>query len=366
MNSQADNDVVKKKDLFSPIKLGHYDLKNRVIMAPLTRSRADENGVPTDMIRIYYQQRAKAGLIISEGTQISPQGAGYPNTPGIYTQDQIEGWKRITDAVHDEGGRIFLQLWHVGRVSYPGIQPNGAPPIAPSAIKAEGDYVEPRELEASEINGIIQEYRTASENALAAGFDGVELHAANGYLIDQFLRDGSNQRSDHYGGSFENRARFLFDALQVVMEVWGADRVGVRLSPTNSFNSMSDSNPEGLFNHVVKGLNPLDLAYLHVVEGDFVGSASEAVTTSYDAKSLQTMYTGTYMANQGYTKDLANQAIRKGNVDLVSFGDLYISNPDLPERFWHNAPLNETDLDTRYGGDEKGYIDYPALNFVIV
>ncbi len=284
-----------KKDLSSPLQLGQYTLKNRIIMAPMTRCRADENNIPTEMNRIYYQQRSSAGLIITEGTQISPQGAGYPNTPGIYNQDQINAWKTITDSVHAKGGRIFLQLWHVGRVSYPGIQPNDEPPVAPSAIKAEGDYVQPRALEPSEIDDIILDYKNAAENALAAGFDGVEVHGANGYLIDQFLRDGSNKRDDQYGGDYKNRSRFLFDALKAVTAVWGSDRVGLRLSPSNTFNSMSDSDPEALFNYVVKGLNPLDLAYLHVLEGGIHVDDSIA-DNSFNYGSLRNIYTGTYMA----------------------------------------------------------------------
>jgi len=354
--------TVDNKDLFSTIKLGKQTLKNRIIMAPLTRCRSDENNIPTEMNRIYYQQRASAGLIISEGTQISPQGAGYPNTPGIYNDQQIKAWKKITEAVHAEGGRIFLQLWHVGRVSYPGIQPNDEPPVAPSAIKAEGEYVQPRALEIHEIEDVVLDYKDAAENALAAGFDGVEVHAANGYLIDQFLRDATNKRTDQYGGNYQNRSRFLFDVLDAVIGVWGSDRVGIRLSPTNTFNGMSDSNPEALFSYVVERLNPLNLAYLHVLEGS-IHSADEAEeNSSFESRSLRNIYNGIYMANNGYNKDSAHQAIAMGSADLVSFGNLFISNPDLPERFLKNAALNTTDLDSRYGGDEKGYIDYPLLD----
>jgi len=350
----------EKKDLFTPIQLGQYTLTNRIIMAPLTRCRA-ENNIPTEMNRIYYQQRASAGLIITEGTQISQQGAGYPNTPGIYSHKQVKAWNEITDAVHAKGGRIFLQLWHVGRVSYPGIQPNDQPPVAPSAIKAEGDYVQPRALEIHDIYDIIQDYKDAAENAMAAGFDGVEVHAANGYLIDQFLRDATNKREDRYGGSYLNRSRFLFEVLEAVVDVWGNDRVGVRLSPTNSFNSISDSNPEGLFKYVVEKLNPFNLAYLHVLEGSIHSTDETIEKSAFNANSLRDAYTGVYMANNGYNKDSANEAIAKGRADTVSFGDLFISNPDLPERFLKNTALNQTDLDTRYGGDEKGYIDYPML-----
>lgn len=351
-----------EKDLFSPLQLGATQLKNRIVMAPLTRCRADDNNVPTDMNRIYYQQRATAGLIITEGTQISPQGAGYPNTPGIYNQQQVNAWRQITDTVHAQGGHIFLQLWHVGRVSYPGIQPNDQAPLAPSAIKAGGAYVQPRALEISEISDIIDEYKHAAENALAAGFDGVEVHAANGYLIDQFLRDGSNKRTDLYGGSYANKSRFLLEVLQAVTAVWGSDRVGIRLSPINKFNSMSDTNPEALFTYVVEQLNPLKLAYLHMVEGQIHDENAAESTATFKPGSLRDIYQGTYMANLGYSKESANQAIKTGVAELVSFGDLFISNPDLAERFLHNAALNKTDLETRYGGTEKGYIDYPVLN----
>ena len=351
-----------EKDLFSPLQLGATQLKNRIVMAPLTRCRADDNNVPTDMNRIYYQQRATAGLIITEGTQISPQGAGYPNTPGIYNQQQVNAWRQITDTVHAQGGHIFLQLWHVGRVSYPGIQPNDQAPLAPSAIKAGGAYVQPRALEISEISDIIDEYKHAAENALAAGFDGVEVHAANGYLIDQFLRDSSNKRTDLYGGSYANKSRFLLEVLQAVTAVWGSDRVGIRLSPINKFNSMSDTNPEALFTYVVEQLNPLKLAYLHMVEGQIHDENAAESTATFKPGSLRDIYQGTYMANLGYSKESANQAIKTGVAELVSFGDLFISNPDLAERFLHNAALNKTDLETRYGGTEKGYIDYPVLN----
>jgi len=350
-----------QSDLFSPLQISDFQLKNRIVMAPLTRCRSDDNNVPTDMNRLYYQQRATAGLIITEGAQISPQGAGYPNTPGIYNIKQVQAWKKITDAVHEKGGRIFIQLWHVGRVSYPGIQPNDAPSLAPSAIKAEGTYVQPRAIELAEINDIVDEYRNAAENAMAAGFDGVEVHAANGYLIDQFLRDCSNQRTDHYGGGYENRTRFLLQVLDAVIKTCGSARVGVRLSPVNAFNSMSDSNPEALFSYVVEQLNPLNLAYLHLVEGQ-IHDENEAQTDDvFDPKCLREIYQGRYMSNLGYNKASATAAIQTEKADLVSFGDLFIANPDLTERFLLDAELNKTDLDTRYGGDEKGYIDYPLL-----
>ncbi|PHS69280.1 MAG: alkene reductase [Methylophaga sp.] len=362
VNSQT----VLEQDLFSPVQIGPYQLNNRIVMAPLTRCRSDDDNVPTEMNRIYYQQRATAGLIITEGTQISPQGAGYPNTPGIYNDQQVEAWKRITDSVHAQGGHIFLQLWHVGRVSYQGIQPNDQAPVAPSSIKIAGDYKQPHALKLSEIDDILYDYRNAAKNALAAGFDGVEIHAANGYLIDQFLRDGSNNRTDQYGGDYKNRIRFLFEVLHAVTHIWGNDRVGVRLSPTNPFNSMSDSNPEELFKYVVKQLNSFNLAYLHMVEGALSFSDTTTEIPAFDSRSLRDIYQGTYMANLGYTKQSANQAIQNGKADLVSFGDLFISNPDLPERFLHNVPLNKTNMDTRYGGTEKGYIDYPQFDFSYV
>jgi len=351
-----------QKGLFSPLKIGNFQVKNRIVMAPLTRCRSDDNNVPMDMNRIYYQQRATAGMIITEGTQISPQGAGYPNTPGIYNEEQVQAWKKITDAVHEKGGRIFIQLWHVGRVSYPGIQPGEAPSLAPSAIKADGAYVQPRALELDEIDKIVDEYRVAAINAMSAGFDGVEVHAANGYLIDQFLRDCSNQRTDRYGGSYENRTRFLLQVLGAVIEECGSARVGVRLSPINRFNSMSDSNPEALFSYVVEQLNPLNLAYLHMVEGQIHDDSEAQADVAFDPKHLREIYQGMYMANLGYNKATANAAIQTEKADLVSFGDLFISNPDLPERFLRNTELNKTDLETRYGGDEKGYIDYPLIN----
>ncbi len=358
-NSSVNTEL--KENLFSSLQVGNLQLKNRIVMAPLTRCRSDDKNVPTDMNRIYYQQRATAGLIITEGTQISPQGAGYPNTPGIYNHQQVKAWTKITDAVHEQGGRIFLQLWHVGRVSYPGIQPNDEPSLAPSAIKADGAYVQPRALDLAEISDIVEEYRIAAGNAIAAGFDGVEVHAANGYLIDQFLRDCSNQRTDEYGGSYENRTRFLLQVLATVIKECGSERVGVRLSPVNDFNSMSDSNPEVLFSHVVEQLNPLKLAYLHMVEGQIHAETETHIDVAFDPKRLRELYQGVYIANLGYNKDSATNAIQTAQADLVSFGDLFIANPDLPERFLRNAELNKTDLDTRYGGDEKGYIDYPLL-----
>jgi len=355
-------------DLFTPIQVSPYRLENRIVMAPLTRNRAGAGNVPQAMQVEYYGQRASAGLIITEATQVSPQGVGYPGTPGIHSREQVAGWRRVTDAVHTQGGRIFLQLWHVGRISHPSLQPNGALPVAPSAIRPEGDvftetgpqpFVTPRALTLDEIPDIVEDHQTAAANALEAGFDGVEVHAANGYLLDQFLRDGSNTRTDRYGGSIENRARLLFEVVDAVTGVWGADRVGVRLSPINSFNSMSDSDPDATFGYAASRLSPYGLAYLHVVEADFAGANS---TQRYDREALRKAFDGVYIANGGYDRPRALQAIESGNADLVSFGAPYIANPDLVERFALDAPLNKPDPATFYGGDERGYLDYPFLD----
>ena len=355
--------------LFSPVKLGPYRLPNRIIMAPLTRNRAGPGNVPQELNAMYYEQRASAGLIITEATQISPQGVGYPNTPGIHNREQVAGWKRVIKAVHARGGRIFLQLWHVGRISHPSLQPDGALPVAPSAIKPKGDaftyeglkpFVTPRALETGEMLGIIDQYQTAAKYALEAGFDGVEIHAANGYLLDQFLRDGTNHRTDAYGGSLENRARLLFEVTEAVTEIWGANRVGVRISPINSFNSMTNSRPDVTFSYVADQLNRFGLAYIHVVEsdsGDGMGS-----TQSLDRRRLRKAFTGMYIANGGYDQDLGGATLASGSADLIAFGSLFLANPDLPERFAKNASLNTPDPTTFYGGDEKGYTNYPFLN----
>ncbi len=364
----ASGAAVNDRDLLGPAKLGPYALDNRVIMAPLTRNRAGDGNVPRAMNVEYYVQRATAGLIVTEGTQISPEGVGYPGTPGIHSAEQIKGWRRVTDAVHAAGGRIFLQLWHVGRVSHPSLQPGGALPVAPSAIRPAGDtftadglqpFETPRALELAEIPGIVEDYRQAAENAKEAGFDGVEVHAANGYLLDQFLRDGTNHRADEYGGPVENRARLLLDVLDAVTTVWNADQVGVRLSPINSFNDIADSDPDATFGYIARQLNAYGLAYLHVVETDMTGAAS---TQQFDKRKLRTAFRGTYIANGGYDKAHAVDAIRNGDADFVAFGAPFISNPDLVERFALNAPLTEPDRETFYGGDERGYIDYPFLD----
>jgi N-ethylmaleimide reductase len=352
-------------DLFSPVKLGSISLKNRMVMAPLTRNRAGEGGVPQAINVTYYEQRATAGLIVTEATPISAMAHGYPMLPGIYNDAQIAGWKLVTDAVHAKGGKIVLQLWHVGRISHPSLLPNGALPVAPSAIKPAGqaftyqglvDYVEPRALDMSELPAIVQDYVYATKCAIAAGFDGVEIHSANGYLLDQFLRDGSNKRIDNYGGSIENRARLLMEVTQAVVNVAGADKVGIRLSPVNPFNDMHDSNPQALFNYVADSLNQFNLAYLHVLEGNIGG-----VEQPFDFEALRKHFKNAYMANLGYDKARGNAAIESGHADCIAFGVPFLANPDLVERYKTNAPLNQADVNTFYGGTEKGYTDYPFL-----
>ena len=352
--------------LFSPITLGDLTLPHRIVMAPLTRSRSAQPGdIPQDMNVEYYRQRASAALIISEASQVSPQGKGYAFTPGIHSEAQIAGWKKITDAVHEEGSRIFLQLWHVGRVSHTKLQAEQALPVAPSAIAVEGqafteeglfDFEIPRALETDEIPDVIEQFRQGAMNAKKAGFDGVEIHAANGYLLDQFQKDGSNQRDDHYGGSIENRIRLTLEVTQAVCDVWGGERVGIRISPTGSFNSMSDSNPTALFSTLVEKLNQFNLSYLHVVE-----SFGEATDDNFDFTAIRNTFNGAYMANGGYTAESSEESLSNNKSDLISFGSLYIGNPDLPERFKQNAELIEADQNTLYGGNEKGYIDYPSL-----
>jgi N-ethylmaleimide reductase len=353
-------------DVFSPITVGSIKLKNRIVMAPLTRNRAGEGNVPREMNVKYYEQRASAGLIITEATPISEMGHGYPATPGIHTEAQIAGWKKVVEAVHAKGGKVVLQLWHVGRISHPSLLPNNALPVAPSAIKPAGkaftyqglqDFVTPRALIQEEIPGIVTEYVEATKNALEAGFDGVEIHAANGYLLDQFLRDSTNQRTDLYGGSVENRMRLLLEVTEQVVAIAGGDKVGVRISPLNPFNDIADSNPQALFNHVAEALSSFGLAYLHVVEGGM----GEGKLPAFDFIELRHHFDGAYMANLGYTKAKANAAIAAGHVDLVAFGVPFIANPDLVERFAKDAPLNDPDQKSFYGGTEKGYIDYPTL-----
>lgn len=354
-------------ELLAPARLGALRLPNRVVMAPLTRIRAGAEGVPADINAAYYAQRATAGLIITEGSPVSPQGVGYPGTPGIFTDDQAAGWRHVTDSVHGKGGHIFLQLWHVGRISHPSLQPGGALPVAPSAIRPAGDaftegglvpYVEPRALDADELPGIVAQHAEAAANAKRAGFDGVEIHAANGYLLDQFLRDRTNKRRDAYGGPLENRARLLLEVTAAVTKVFPADRVGVRLSPINTFNDIGDSDPEATFGYVAHALNRFPLAYLHVVETDVTGSAANL---NFDKGMIRAAFDGAYIANGGYTRDRAVDAIAAGAADFVSFGAPYVANPDLVERFAAEAPLNTPDPETFYGGDAHGYTDYPTL-----
>lgn len=362
--------------LFSPLKVGALTLPNRLVMAPLTRMRSKQPGnIPHALNAEYYAQRASAGLIIAEATQVSQQGQGYPATPGIHSDDQVEGWKLVTDAVHKAGGRIALQLWHVGRISHPSHQPNGSLPVAPSAIPAanSGTYtadwketpiLAPRALETSEIAGIIADFKKGAENAKKAGFDAVEVHGANGYLLDQFLQDGSNQRSDQYGGSIENRARLMLEVLDAVIDVWGADRVGIRLSPYGTFNDMKDSNPIELFKYVLGQLNNRSIAFVHLIEprSSAAGGGDTVVSDAPNTAELfRSAYKGTLISAGGYTPDTAKAVVQDGLADAVAFGRHYISNPDLVERIRTNTALTPYDRSTFYGGSEKGYTDYPFM-----
>ena len=356
--------------LFQPVALGKLQLKNRIAMAPLTRNRAEAGNVPGAMTIEYYAQRASAGLIITEATQVSDTAQGYASTPGLHTPEQIAGWKKVTDEVHSRGGRIFVQVWHTGRMSHTAFQPNGQAPVAPSAIAAKAktfvpgagyvDTAEPRALATEEIAGIVNDFRTTAANAIKAGFDGIEIHGAHGYLIDAFLRDGSNKRTDQYGGSIENRARFLLEVMQAAIDEIGADRVAIRLSPVSPVNDSSESAPQPLFEYVVRELEKLHPVYIHVVEGH-TGGPRDNVPFDYEA--LHRLYSGTWMLNNGYTKEMAVEAITSGRADLVSFGRPFISNPDLVRRFRESAPLNKLFEDAPlYGGvGPHGYIDYPAL-----
>ncbi|MDQ6993396.1 MAG: alkene reductase [Mariprofundus sp.] len=352
-------------NLFTPITLGKVTLKNRVVMAPMTRNRAPES-LPTPLMIEYYKQRSSAGLIITEGAQISEQAVGYPATPGIYSDAQVASWKAVTNAVHDAGSRIFVQLWHCGRVSHPDFHA-GELPVAASALKPAGqaftyeglkDFVTPRALDVAEIPSIIEQYRHAAAQAIAAGFDGVEIHAANGYLLDQFLRDGSNSRSDNYGGSIENRNRLLREVTQAVCDEIGAEKVGIRISPVNGFNDMSDTDPQSLFNYVATTLSALKPAYLHVVEVSMTGETD----TSVDMVQIRNNFEGFYIANGGYDKARGNHTLEGGTADMVAYGIPFIANPDLVERFQQDAALNDADQASFYGGDDHGYTDYPMLN----
>jgi len=353
--------------LFQPYHLGPLTLANRFVMAPLTRNRAEAGLVPSRFAATYYAQRASAGLIITEATQISAQAQGYQDTPGIYTQAQIDGWRQVTAAVHAKGGKIFVQLWHVGRVSHVDLQPGGAAPVAPSAIRAETktfvnngfhDVSAPRALALAEIPGIIEDFRQAAANAIAAGFDGVEIHGANGYLLEQFLKDGANQRTDAYGGSIENRARLLLEVTAAVAEQIGAERTGVRISPVSPANAISGSNPQAQYDYLVEQLNTLNIVYLHVVEGATGGPRDLA---PFDYSSLRRRFKNTYLGNNGYSLELASAQRAENKADLFAFGRPFIANPDLVERLKTDAPLAVLDPTTLYGGGAKGYIDYPTL-----
>ena len=356
-----------EKTLFEPYALGHLTLANRIVMAPLTRNRAGKGFVPSEFAPEYYGQRASAGLLISEATQISHQGQGYQDTPGIYSPAQIDGWRAVTDAVHAKGGRIFAQLWHVGRISHVDLQPNGDAPVAPSALRAESktfvnnsfvDVSEPRALELEELPGIINDFRQAAANAIKAGFDGVEIHGANGYLLDQFAKDGANLRDDAYGGSIVNRARLLLEVASAVASEIGPQRTGIRISPVSPANGITSSDPQPQFDYIVDQLSALDLVYLHVVEGATGGPRDVA---PFDYAGLRRRFKNTYIANNGYDLALAKQQLAENKADLFAFGRPFIANPDLVERLKTGAPLAELDPNTLYGGGAAGYIDYPTL-----
>lgn len=353
--------------LFSTYDLGGITLSNRIVMAPLTRNRAGAGLVPSEFAAEYYAQRASAGLIITEATQVSAQAQGYQDTPGLYTPEQIAGWRKVTDAVHAKGGRIFVQLWHVGRISHIDLH-GGEAPVAPSAIRAEtktfvnnnfADVSEPRALELAEIPGIVESFRQAAANAIAAGFDGVEVHGANGYLLDQFAKDGANNRTDRYGGSVENRARLTIEVVAAVAGEIGANRTGIRLSPVSPANGISSSDPQAQFDYIVAQLDTLDIAYIHVVEGATGGPRDVA---PFDFAALRKAFRNTYIANNGFDHRLAEAHLAEGEADLIAFGRPFIANPDLVERLKSGAALAEIDPATLYGGGAKGYIDYPVAN----
>ncbi len=369
---QVHREMNKIPPLLQPIRVGKYMLKNRVVMAPLTRRRATGDHIPTPIMKTYYEQRANAGLIVAEATNISPQAVGYMKSPGIFNKAQVEAWKPVTRAVHDRSGLIFLQLWHVGRISHPLLQPGGQLPVSASAIGVDGEvltpegrkkHVVPRALETEEIPGIVDDYRKAAINAMEAGFDGVEIHGANGYLPDQFLHDGSNKRKDHYGGSIENRCRFVLEVTDACCRAIGRDKVGIRLSPSGIYKGMYDSNPVELYEYLITQLDQYNLAYLHLMEpyvalepADQYAHYLNPVTPHF-----RKFFKGPVITNVDFTFDSGNQVIREGDADMVAFGKPYISNPDLVERFRHGYPLADWDKSTFYHGEEKGYIDYPAF-----
>lgn len=351
--------------LFRPATLGPLALPHRLVMAPMTRNRADEGNVPSELALEYYRQRASAAFIVTEASQVSPEGVGYPRTPGIHSDEQVEGWRRVTDAVHAEGGRIVLQLWHVGRISHP-VFHGGDLPVAPSAIRPEGsvfthegmkELVTPRALETDEVARVVKDFRRGAERAREAGFDGVEVHGANGYLLDQFLRDGSNRRTDRYGGSIENRMRFPLEVVDAVADVWGPERVGVRISPLGGFNDMSDSDPQALFAAFAGALGARGVGYLHIIRDD----AFQGEPVSFDPLSLGAAFGGAVVAASGYDAEEGARAIDAGRADFVAFGRPFLANPDLPRRFAEGADLNRPDPDTFYGGGAEGYVDYPFL-----
>ncbi|MGV8831139.1 MAG: alkene reductase [Devosia sp.] len=352
--------------LFTPYTVGDIALTNRIVMAPLTRNRAAAGFVPGPHAAQYYAQRATAGMLIAEATQISQQGQGYQDTPGIYTDEQIAGWRVVTDAVHAEGGKIILQLWHVGRISHVDLQPQGGAPVAPSAIRAEAktfvhngfvDTSTPRALELAELPGIVADFRKAAANAIAAGFDGVEVHGANGYLLDQFAKDGANTRTDAYGGSVENRARLMLEVTAAVIEEVGAGRTGIRLSPTTPANGISSSDPQTQFNYIVAELDKLGLAYIHIIEGATGGPRDVA---PFDFDALRKAFSHIYIANNNYDLKLATERLEAGKADLFAFGRPFIANPDLVARMQNGTPLAELNPATLYGGGAEGYTDYPA------
>ena len=363
--------------LSDSVQAGDLQLANRVAMAPLTRNRSP-NAVPTDLVATYYTQRASAGLIISEATAISQQGQGYADVPGLYAPEQVAAWKKVTSSVHAAGGKIVVQLWHVGRVSHTDLQPGNAAPVAPSAIQANTKTVliqngvptftptsMPRALELAEIPGIVADYRRAARAAIEAGFDGVEIHAANGYLIDQFLKTGANQRTDAYGGSIENRARLVLECVRSVADAIGAGKVGIRISPVTPANDIVDENPQVLFEYLVRQLAPLGLSYIHVIEGA-TGGPRELADRPFDYQALKQAYRsadgkGAWMVNNGYDRQLATRAVESGYADVVAFGKAYISNPDLVHRLRDDLPLNAWNSERFYGGGADGYTDYPAV-----
>ncbi len=365
--------------LFEPVRLGCYNLPHRIVMAPLTRSRSRQPGnIPTALNASYYAQRASAALIVSEATQVSMQGQGYAWTPGIHSREQLEGWRLVTGAVHGTGGLIFMQLWHVGRISHPSLQPDGMLPVAPSAIRPAGDafienekgegalvpFVTPRALLVDEMPYLVQQYAGAAKNALQAGFDGIEIHAANGYLLDQFICSRTNRRDDAYGGAVENRARLLLEVLDAVCVVWGPDRVGVRLSPLGTFNDISDDNPESTFGYIANRLCDFGLAYLHVVNPDVAALENGTQVAPVARRVLDVMrekYQGTLIVAGGFGPESAETWLREERADLIAFGRKFIANPDLPERLRQHASLNTPDPATYYGGGVKGYTDYPTL-----